>query len=157
MRSSAKFMNSKHYLSYERLEKRCLLAGNVVVSLEGSTLLVAGDQLSNQIDVAQNSNGEVVFTGRDSTTINGLAEFTFNQTFDRTRFELNDGSDEVTLNVFEGGRELRFLGGDGDDRLEANAVTARYFHFQGNAGDDAVQLVQSSSPCLLYTSPSPRD
>ena len=113
------------------METRRLLAGNITVSLEGSTLVVTGDELANQVDVAQNVNGDVVFTGQDSTTINGLAEFTFSEGFARTRFELNDGADEVVLNGFEGGREFRFLGGDGDDRLEANGVTARYFHVRG--------------------------
>ena len=132
------------------METRRLLAGNITVSLEGSTLVVTGDELANQVDVAQNVNGDVVFTGQDSTTINGLAEFTFSEGFARTRFELNDGADEVVLNGFEGGREFRFLGGDGDDRLEANGVTARYFHVRGNAGDDAIRLTDSSSRKSTY-------
>ena len=147
---SANPSKRKHYATYDRLEGRRLLAGDVGVFLDGSTLVVEGDQLANQIDVAQTVNGDVVFTGRDSTTINGLDEFTFAETFSRSRFELNDGADDVALNGFEGGSEFRFLGGDGDDRIVANAVTARYFHFQGNAGNDAVQLVQSSSRRSSY-------
>lgn len=145
MRSSADPTRRRNYLSYECLERRCLLAGNVTVSLDGDTLLVSGDELSNQIEVAQAANGDVVFTGLDTTTINGLAEFTFSETFDETRFELNDGDDEVTLNGFESGDEFRFLGGDGNDTLEANGVTAEFFHIRGNDGDDAIQLVESSS------------
>lgn len=145
MRTPYKPPRRKPYASYDRLEGRRLLAGNVGVFLSGSTLVVEGDQLANQIDVAQTANGDVVFTGRDSTTINGQDEFTFTQAFNRSRFALNDGADDVVFNGFEGGNEFRFLGGDGDDRLVANSVTARYFHIRGNAGDDSVQLVQSSS------------
>ena len=135
MRAAVKPSRRKHQLTYSRLEMRQLLVGDVSVFLEGSTLVVEGDQLANQFDVAQTATGDVIFTGRDSTTINELEEFTFRQPFNRSRFALNDGADDVVINGFEGGNEFRFLGGDGDDRLVANTVSA----------------------CLLYTSPSPRD
>jgi len=113
-------------------------------------LVVTGDDLSNQIEVSQNANGDVLFTGLDSTTINGQTAFTFTQTFERSRFELNDGADEVSFDGFEGGREFRFLGGDGDDRLEATGVSARFYHVQGNDGDDAIQLSNSSTQRSAY-------
>ena len=150
MRAAVKPSRRKHQLTYSRLEMRQLLVGDVSVFLEGSTLVVEGDQLANQFDVAQTATGDVIFTGRDSTTINELEEFTFRQPFNRSRFALNDGADDVVINGFEGGNEFRFLGGDGDDRLVANTVSARYYHIQGNAGDDAVQLVQSSSRRSSY-------
>ena len=137
-------------LSYQTLEGRRLLAGDVSVALSGSTLVVTGDDLSNQIEVSQNANGDVLFTGLDSTTINGQTAFTFTQTFERSRFELNDGADEVSFDGFEGGREFRFLGGDGDDRLEATGVSARFYHVQGNDGDDAIQLSNSSTQRSAY-------
>ena len=58
------------------------------------------------IDVSQE-----VITGRDSTTINGLTEFTFSRAYSRTPFQLNDGAGEVTLNGFEGGRAIRIRRG----------------------------------------------
>ena len=140
----------KQGLSYQTLEGRRLLAGNVSVGLSGSTLVVTGDDLSNQIEVSQNANGDVLFTGLDSTTINGQTEFTFAQTFSRSRFQLNDGADEVSFNGFESGREFRFLGGNGDDRLDASGLTARYYHVQGNAGDDAFQVSDSLSRRSAY-------
>ena len=139
IRDRFKSSRRKFQFSYQRLEQRNLLAGDVSVALQGSTLVVSGDELSNQIDVSQNDSGEVIFTGRDSTTINGQAEFSFTESFDRTLFELGGGDDEVVIDGFEAGRELRFIGGNGDDRLEGTAVTARNYS------------------CLLYTSPSPRD
>ena len=145
MRSSIKSTRRKFQTSYERLEKRCMLVGDIGVFLDGNTLVVEGDDLSNQIDVAQAANGDVVFTGRNSTTINGLDEFTFTQTFDRARFELNDGDDEVIFNGFDSGREFRFLGGSGNDLLVANSVNARRFSIRGSAGNDTVELAQSSS------------
>ena len=140
----------KQELSYQTLEGRRLLAGDVSVALSGSTLVVTGDDLSNQIEVSQNANGDVLFTGLDSTTINRQTAFTFTQTFERSRFELNDGADEVSFDGFEGGREFRFLGGDGDDRLEATGVSARFYHVQGNDGDDAIQLSNSSTQRSAY-------
>ena len=140
----------KQELSYQTLEGRRLLAGDVSVALSGSTLVVTGDDLSNQIEVSQDANGDVLFTGLDSTTINGQTEFTFAQAFERSRFQLNDGADEVSFNGFESGREFRFLGGDGDDRLDATGLTARYYHVQGNDGDDAFQLSDSLSRRSAY-------
>lgn len=137
-------------LSYQSLEGRRLLAGNVTVALSGSTLVVTGDNLANQIEVSQDASGEVLFTGLDSTTINGQTELTFTQAFERSRFQLNDGADEVSFDGFEGGREFRFLGGDGDDRLEATGVSAYNFHVQGNAGEDAFQLSDSLSRRSAY-------
>ena len=148
-----RFPNSarkRQALSYQALEGRRLLAGNVSVALSGSTLVVTGDDLSNQIEVSQDANGDVLFTGLDSTTINGQTEFTFAQAFERSRFQLNDGADEVSFNGFESGREFRFLGGDGDDRLDATGLTARYYHVQGNDGDDAFQLSDSLSRRSAY-------
>ena len=63
---------------------------------------------------------------------------------------MNDGADEVSFDGFEGGREFRFLGGDGDDRLEATGVSARFYHVQGNDGDDAIQLSNSSTQRSAY-------
>ena len=145
MPSAFKSSRRKFQFSYQRLEQRNLLAGDVSVALQGSTLVVSGDELSNQIDVSQNDSGEVIFTGRDSTTINGQAEFSFTESFDRTLFELGGGDDEVVIDGFEAGRELRFIGGNGDDRLEGTAVTARNYSIRGNAGDDSIQFTQSSS------------
>ena len=148
-----RFPNSarkRQALSYQALEGRRLLAGNVSVALSGSTLVVTGDDLSNQIEVSQDANGDVLFTGLDSTTINGQTEFAFAQAFERSRFQLNDGADEVSFNGFESGREFRFLGGDGDDRLDATGLTARYYHVQGNDGDDAFQLSDSLSRRSAY-------
>ena len=150
MRFSPRLTKKNRQLSYERLERRCLLAGDVSVALDGSVLVVSGDDLANQIDVAQADNGDVVFTGRDNTTINGQAEFTFSEAFDRARFELNDGADEVVLDGFEGVREFRFLGGDGNDRLEANGLVADFYHIRGNDGNDAVELVTSSARRSAY-------
>jgi len=145
MPSTSQSFRNKIQFYYQRLENRNLLAGDVSVAIDGSTLVISGDELSNQIDVQQIDSGEVVFTGRDSTTVNGLREFTFTGSFDRTRFDLGTGDDEVTIDEFEAGRELRFLGGDGNDRLEGTAVTARFFHIQGNDGDDSIQFDQSAS------------
>lgn len=137
-------------LSYQSLEGRRLLAGDVTVGLSGSTLVVTGDDLANQIEVSQDANGEVLFTGLDSTTINGQTEFTFAQAFERSRFQLNGGADEVSFDGFESGREFRFLGGDGNDRLEATGVSAYNYHVRGNAGDDAFQLTDSLSRRSAY-------
>ena len=46
MRAAVKPSRRKHQLTYSRLEMRQLLVGDVSVFLEGSTLVVEGDQLA---------------------------------------------------------------------------------------------------------------
>ncbi|MDB2686629.1 peptidylprolyl isomerase [Mariniblastus sp.] len=150
MRTPIVSARKRRSFCYQSLESRRLLAGNISIALAGDVLVVTGDELANQVNVAQNASGQVTFTGLDSTTVNGLTEFTFSDTFDRTRFELNGGADEVFANGFDAGREFRFLGGDGNDRLEANSLAARYFHVRGNAGNDAFRLTQSFSRKSAY-------
>lgn len=59
-------------LRLECLESRKLLAGNVNAQLLGSTLLLTGDALGNEIVVASATGGRIAVLG-NGTTINGTA------------------------------------------------------------------------------------
>lgn len=47
-------------------------ANNVQAALEGELLVIQGDNLANRITIARANNGDVLFTGRQGTTVNGL-------------------------------------------------------------------------------------
>lgn len=57
-------------LHVESLERRQVLAGNVSAQLVGSTLLLNGDSLGNQVLVASVTGGRIAILGGD-TTVNG--------------------------------------------------------------------------------------
>ena len=59
--------------SYDRLEGRRLLAGDVLTSVDDGTLFIIGDAQSNIVQLAQDANGNVLITGND-TTVNGQSE-----------------------------------------------------------------------------------
>ena len=118
--------------SYDRLEGRRLLAGDVLTSVDDGTLFIIGDAQSNIVQLAQDANGNVLITGND-TTVNGQSEsVSISDQFSRVSIRMGDGADEVSVSDFEGGREFRFLGEGGNDRLTTNNLSSRYMHLRGD-------------------------
>lgn len=60
-------------LHVEALERREVLAGNVTAQLVGSTLLLTGDALGNEVVVASVTGGRIAVLG-ENTTINGSTD-----------------------------------------------------------------------------------
>jgi hypothetical protein len=58
-------------LTLEHLETRAMLAGNVSVSVSGGSLLVRGNNSSNQIAIVQLDAGEYAVVGLNGTKVNG--------------------------------------------------------------------------------------
>ena len=58
-------------LRVEQLESRRMLAGNVAASRQGDTLVVRGDNASNEIGIFSDGSGEYTVTGGGTTTVNG--------------------------------------------------------------------------------------
>src|SRR5262245_15342838 len=63
-------------LEVEKLEDRCLMAGNVTAALVGGVLQVRGDDVANAVDITNNLVGDYVLTGQTGgtggpTTVNG--------------------------------------------------------------------------------------
>ncbi|MCU0713951.1 MAG: hypothetical protein MUC43_17975, partial [Pirellula sp.] len=67
----------RNRLGFESLERRALMAGDVFVAIEGELLRVEGDNLANQVTLAQTSTGDLVVSGQNGTTINGLPSVRF--------------------------------------------------------------------------------
>ena len=58
-------------LEFQKLEDRNLLAGDVTVFIDSSSLFVTGDAQANQIQIVGTLNGSARVIGLDGTTING--------------------------------------------------------------------------------------
>ncbi|MEZ6058363.1 MAG: hypothetical protein R3C01_16810 [Planctomycetaceae bacterium] len=105
-------------LTFERLEQRQLLAGNVTAVMKGSTLVITGDAADNGVFVEGQTDGtwtvesDAIFGG-DTTTINGSSIF-----------QTPEGVKKIVVNM-----------GDGNDRLYVLAVT-----FDGPGGTDLDSL-----------------
>jgi len=122
-------------LAVEVLEPRLALAGNVVASLSGGTLTIAGDDQANDFTV-ERVGSSVVVTGNHGTTIalKGQKTGAASQTFavaDFTKLSLNiggkGGADRITVGSSEPASDFTFKGltldsGAGADYIRINNV-----------------------------------
>lgn len=82
-------------LSFERLEGRLVMAGNVMAHVVGGNLIVIGDDAGATITVSQTQPGQFTLTG-DDTTINGSAQpTTFTKVTGDLRFNFGAGDDTL--------------------------------------------------------------
>ena len=80
---------------------------------------------------------------------------------DELRYEVQDHIGVITLNRPEAMNSLTYqLYADLEDTVRGSEARVLIITGEGRAfcaGDDVKQILGSSKPCLLYTSPSPRD
>ncbi len=129
----------------ESLEHRRLMAGDVAVALEGSLLRIDGDNLGNQIVVAQAASGDVVVSGQSGTLINGLPSVRFvRPALNAMEIRMEGGDDTVTMRSVQLTNDLMVDLGAGNDRLvnpaTAPMVVGANANIYGEAGADIVQL-----------------
>jgi hypothetical protein len=120
------------FAGIERLESRCLMAGNITAAMDGDNLVITGDELDNTLWVQSVEDQTVVLRGlapddrRAGTTINNI-----DTSFNDVRFpnvtgsifiDLRGGSDRlfVTIGRFEG--LFSIVMGLGDDRAEVGGL-----------------------------------
>lgn len=126
--------------SYQSLEARRLLAGDIQVVDDGTILTLVGDQLANEVSITQNENGQLVIAGLN-TTINGSAESLVSSgSQSYLTLVMNDGNDIVTVNDVSLRSQIAFHGGNGNDQLSLNEIETLQLHVKGDAGNDLIQL-----------------
>ena len=125
------------HLSYESLEERKLLAGDVSV-VEDGNLYIRGDELSNQIAIIADESGQVTISGLNNTTINGSTEsFRVSNSVDLNGARGRNAS-------FEGG--LRILTYGGNDRIDIQGIELGDSSLINTGeGDDFVRFIRSTS------------
>lgn len=129
----------------ESLEHRRLMAGDVAVALEGSLLRIEGDNLGNQIVIAQAATGDVVVSGQSGTLVNGLPSVRFvRPNLNAMEIRMEAGDDTVTMRSVQLANDLMVDLGAGNDRLVNPAVAPMVIganaNIYGEAGADIVQL-----------------
>jgi len=128
--SFAKSASGKRANSYQSLEQRCLLAGNVTV-FENVNLYIRGDQMDNQFEVVSQED-QLVINGLNGTTING-----------KESYLVKTATDSGSGITFEGG--LRAHLGPGSDDFEIRDAQFESLSIvYGGTGDDSIDVVDST-------------
>lgn len=130
----------------------CVLAGaagsafanNVAARVEGSLLVIAGDNAGNQVVVARNAVGDVVVTGQNGTLINGVASARFPRlALNAAEMQLGGGNDVVTLRGLQIANDLYVNLGEGADRLTvptaASITVGGTVSIEGAGGNDTIR------------------
>lgn len=134
----------------QMLEKRTLLAGNAIASLNGPHLTVLGDTAANTVEITV-IGGDVVVRGLDDTTVNGSTDpFVVaagsNTVQGNIYVSMGTGNDTVLFsrNVQVTGSTVA-RGGQGDDSIGAiggDFQSGLWVH--GDRGDDTVSVQDST-------------
>jgi hypothetical protein len=147
----------KSTLQYNTLEGRQLLAGDVTV-VENGDLFIRGDELSNQIQIIANDDGEVLISGLNGTTINGSSDaFDVEGVTDLDgargrnaafsgglRIQMNEGHDRVDVRGVELEGRSYITTGEGDDFFRFYTSTSEQeFTLLSGDGDDEMRNFQA--------------
>ena len=142
-------LRKRRSISYQTLENRLLLAGDVTV-VEDGHLFIRGDGADNQFEVVAD-NGQLEVRGLAGTTINGLESYVVTGaevtesgvTFaGGLRAHLGPGNDDFAVRdaVFES--QSLVYGGTGDDNVDVTDSTFHgQFTIQTYDGDDSVSTL----------------
>ena len=128
---------------------RALLAGTVLVAVEGGNLIIEGDNLANDIAVDTVAPNTFKVVGLVGTTLNGVAlQVTLGGVTGDVRMKMRGGNDEVDVGVFFASafpRDLRIDTGDGNNFVfVSRASVGRDLQIQAAEGNDFVGIIDSS-------------
>src|SRR5688500_15988633 len=136
----------KSFLSFECLEDRKVLAGNVTAINAGGYLLLLGDSGNNQVSITENANGSLQLTALDATTTfnNQAGPLTIAAPTTGALISMGGGDDVVqisgtaanSLNI--GGATTIDLGMGNDTLRIANLATSSSLTILGGLGDDQI-------------------
>jgi hypothetical protein len=118
-------------------------ANNVQALLEGSLLKVVGDNAANSVLISRTATGDVIVSGRNGTTVNGVASARFPRLqLNAAEIRMEGGNDFVTLRGIQTGNDLYINLGAGADRLNTTApvTVGANLTIEGEGGADNIQL-----------------
>ncbi len=121
------------------------MANRVQATVEGSLLVIAGDNAANQIVISRNTAGDVIVTGQNGTLVNGVASARFPRLqLNAAEILMGGGNDVLTLRGLQIANDLFVNLGDGADRLTvpgaAPIVVGANLSIEGAAGNDTVRI-----------------
>lgn len=121
---------------------------NVQAALEGELLVIQGDNLANRITIARANNGDVLVTGRQGTTVNGLPALRLRlPTINAVEVMMNGGDDDVVINGMQIANDLSVNLGEGNDALRSGTLATSIggnLNVAGEAGNETVRLANWS-------------
>ncbi len=103
--------------SYQQLENRQLLAGDVAVILAGNSLILSGDNQDNEIILSTNNDGDIEITGANGTSVNGMDEVAVDAVIEDLRIFLRAGDDMVSVEDVDVAGNAIVRGGSGSDAI----------------------------------------
>jgi hypothetical protein len=109
--------------TFEPLESRQLLAGNVTAVLDGGDLDIRGDNLGNRISVTQIGPGTYRVTGIGTTVNGGAGPVDIAGVTDDVDIRLGDGDDAVLVFSAEIPDELEIRTRGGNDLVTVSSVS----------------------------------
>jgi len=135
------FRKSTTSPTYQILEPRKLLAGDVTVSVDGSALRISGDADDNQIQIIGRADGSAIVSGLDGTTINGgTAAFSADADLRTAQVQMGDGNDEVEIRGLVLQNALTVRTGNGDDSTDIQHINVRGIEVSGEDGNDVMEF-----------------
>lgn len=142
----AKQLRRKSFLSFEKLEDRTVMAGNVTAIDASGYLLLFGDGADNQVAITQNANGTLNVAGATGTTINGQSSATLGAATRGALILMGEGNDTLSitgtaasaLNI--GSSTTIDLGGGNDTLNLSNFGTTGSLTINGGFGNDTINL-----------------
>jgi hypothetical protein len=112
--------------TFQQLENRLTMAGNVIASVSSHSLYLTGDSRANNLEIIQVGSGQYQVTGKDGTTINGQAQKTFSGVTADLIANLYGGNDILKIGYYAEmvtvpttifNRDVKVNLGSGDDQL----------------------------------------
>lgn len=119
-------------------------ANQVAARLEGSLLVITGDNLGNQIVVSQNAANDVTIRGVNGTRVNGLPSVVFRRAaLQQAEILMEGGNDIVTFSNFAVSNDLFINLGAGNDAVRTGAAPSSIgvgLSIEGGTGTDTISL-----------------
>lgn len=129
----------KSVRSFERLETREMMAGNVTASVISGDLLVNGDNSANLFQMTEVSGNRWKITGLGGTKINGKTQVTTQAVTRDVQIDAAGGNDNVTILNGSVPHILNVFGEDGNNVTTLQNVKVGYgLGVYGNDGNDTV-------------------
>jgi hypothetical protein len=148
-------LRKRFYPSFDCLESRTVLAGNVTISSSNGILSILGDAAANDIRVQSTAPGSITITGLNGTTLNGGAgPLTITNFNKNLSIRLNDGDDSVELIGLHVNKQANIDLGAGNNTLQiSNTTFEKEFTIRSGDGNDAISLtnVTLDKEFLLFT------
>lgn len=128
------------FRALETLEPRVMLDGNVTAVLKGSTLKIAGDRVFNNAITLTQGAGSYTITGRDATTVNGLATDTIFGAPTKIAIQAGAGLNDIMIDTLNLAGTLQIKVGRGADFVTLAGVDVTTLKIDTNFDNDILLL-----------------